>query len=126
MAMEMLNPVTEGSFGKGMKEMFSDERKAGDAALKEARKLKKEDNKSAAKKKYQEALKHYQKIQSNVSKIEDDDIMDWFIHLFLTPWWIFVMQVSYANFDIKGLTRQSTMRIVNDIINLIKKEMNSI
>lgn len=124
MAIEMVS-VTE-AFGKGTKALLSADAKESTAHLKEAKKLKKSGNKSGAKKEYQKAIDCMNKVKKNVEKIEDENIGDWLITLFLKPWWYLLFQAIEADFDFKGLTRQSTLKQIDKSINQAKKEMNAL
>ena len=126
-ALEMLNPVpVNEAFGKGMKALLSKEAKDGNECLKEARKFKRHGEKNKAKKKYQEAIQHYQKVAREVEDIEDETIIDWVISLCLKPMWYLIYQVVRAEGDLKGLTRQATLKDIDDCIDAVRREMNSL
>ena len=122
MAIDMVFPVQEIATGKGYKAMLSEEARAGDKCVREARKLRKSGDESACQKKYDEALKHYMKVRSEASKIEDETGWDWLISLFIKPWPILLTQVINADGDLKGMTRSSTLKLIDSCIAATKKE----
>ena len=109
------------ALGKDIKAFFSAEAKTAKAALKEARRLKKDDIKGAEKE-YDKAIRSYEAVRKEISKIEDDTVLDWAVSLCIKPLIILVMQASYARYDLKGLTREAALRVIDDMITSIKKE----
>ena len=122
MAMEMLQPVQEISTGKGIKAFLSSECKAGKECLKDARRLRRDGNESAAQKKFDDAINHYENVRKECYRIEDEGIFDWIVSLCIKPWPILLTQIINAGGDLNGMTRSSSVKIINDCISNIKTE----
>lgn len=128
MALEMLNAssVAEAAFGKGFQSLISKNAKAGDKALREARKLKKNDPKKA-KAKYKEAISYYQEVRKDVQKIEDEDALDYIVNLCIKPmYFLFFQMLDAGQISFKGLTRNHTLKLVDDCISATRREMEKL
>ena len=122
MALEMIEPVSEIALGKGMKAFFSEECRAGNNCANEARKLRRSGDEKGAQKKFTEAIKHYEKVRYEAAKIEDEDLFDWVVSLFIKPWPIYVAQIINANGDLIATTRSSTLNTMDKCISSLEKE----
>lgn len=128
MALEMLSviSVTEVAFGQGVQTLMSKEAKAGDNAIREARKFKKTDPKKA-KAKYKEAITHYEKLRNEAKKIDDEDGWDWVINLCIKPMYmLFYQMLDTGQISFKGLTRNHTIKIIDDCIAATRREMEKL
>ena len=122
MALEMIEPVSEIAFGKGIKTFLSKECRDGKQCVREARKLRRSGDEKSARKKFDEAIKHYKVVRYEATKIEDEDLFDWTISLFIEPFPIYLAQVVGANGDLLATTRSSTLNIMDKCINSLEKE----
>lgn len=76
-ANEMLYPMTESAVIEKLKIQFGDEAKAAKSSLNLARKAIKSDNKSDAKKYYNETLNHYNRMKQLTKSIPKDTSLEW-------------------------------------------------
>ena len=131
MALEMHEPVSEiASTGQGLKRILSNDARAANKCIREARRLKRSGDTRAAHKKYDEATKLYKKVRRDALKIKDDTVLDFFISGILkTPWQlsIFKFANSLANEGkIGGETRTSTVAVIDAILrNIDQEKINS-
>ena len=116
MAIEMIQPVAE-AFGKGFKVLMGEWSKEYNTHLMQAQKYAK------AKQEYQQCLVYIKKGRAEASKIEDETLLDWIASLFIKPTVFLSVQMWQSNFDLKGLTRESTLRYFDQYESLIKREM---
>lgn len=116
--------VQEVNFGKGLKEILSDDGKNANNYLKAA-------NKSYAKKHYIDAIKEYKesrkyftKVRQNASKIGEDELWEHIVRIILTPTVLYLMQWVISDFNPKTFTKTSTINIIDKIIKQIDDRIN--